>query len=81
MERVEKSKFFDIILNSVADGVFTVDNQQKITFFNKAAEDITGYAIQEALGQSCYDIFKTDICLSRCALKETIQTKKQIIFS
>jgi len=79
MERVQKSKFFDIILNSVADGVFTVDNEQKITFFNKAAEDITGFAIQEALGRSCYDIFRADICLSRCALKETIQTKRQII--
>jgi len=79
MERIEKSKFFDIILNSVADGVFTVDNEQKITFFNKAAEDITGFAIQEALGRSCYDIFRADICLTRCALKESIQTKKQII--
>jgi PAS domain S-box-containing protein len=79
MEAVKKSKFFDIILNSVADGVFTIDNQSKITFMNEAAESITGYTRKEALGRNCYDIFRADICLTRCALKESIRTKKQII--
>ena len=79
MKKIEKSKVFDIILNSVADGVFTVDHESKITFMNKAGEEITGYSTREALGQNCYDIFRADICLTRCALKETIRTKKQIV--
>jgi len=79
MEAVEKTKIFKIILNSVADGVFTVDNQSKITFINQAAEAITGYTSKEALGKNCYDIFRADICLTRCALKESIKTKKQIV--
>jgi len=79
MESVEKSRIFKIILNSVADGVFTIDNQSKITFINKPAEGITGYASKEALGQNCFDIFRADICLTQCALKESIKTKKQIV--
>jgi PAS domain-containing protein len=33
----------NIILASIADGVFTVDEHMKITYFNCAAERITGY--------------------------------------
>jgi PAS domain S-box-containing protein len=79
MEEIKKSKFFDIILNSVADGVFTIDGESKISFMNEAAERITGYTRKEALGRNCYDIFRADICLTRCALKETIRTKNQIV--
>jgi PAS domain S-box-containing protein len=79
MEEIKKSKFFAIILNSVADGVFTVNNENKITFMNEAAEKITGYTRKEALGRNCYDVFRADICLTRCALRESIQTKTQIV--
>ena len=79
MKEIKTSKFFGIILNSVADGVFTVSNQSKITFMNEAAERITGYTRKEALGRNCYDIFRADICLARCALKESIRTKKEIV--
>ena len=78
MKRTE-STFFNVILNSIADGVFTTDNDGKITFMNKAAEAITGFSNKEAIGHHCFDIFRADICQSRCALKETLKTKKEII--
>jgi len=79
MKKQASDKFFNVILNSIADGVFTTDSEGKITFFNKAAEEITGFTSKEALGRFCFDIFRADICQSRCALKETIRTKKEII--
>jgi len=79
MKRREADKFFNVILNSIADGVFTTDNDGKITFMNKAGEEITGFSNREALGRHCFDIFRADICQSRCALKETLKTKKEII--
>jgi PAS domain S-box-containing protein len=79
MKRREADKFFNVILNSIADGVFTTDHEGKITFINKAAEEITGFSSKEALGHFCFDIFRADICQSRCALKETLKTKKEII--
>jgi PAS domain S-box-containing protein len=79
MKKTRSDKFFNVILNSIADGVFTTDSEGKITFFNKAAEEITGFTNKEALGRFCFDIFRADICQSRCALKETIRTKKEII--
>jgi PAS domain S-box-containing protein len=79
MKKGEPDKFFNVILNSIADGVFTTDNDGKITFMNKAAEEITGFSNREAIGHYCFDVFRADICQSRCALKETLKTKKEII--
>lgn len=79
MKRRGADKFFNVILNSIADGVFTTDNDGKITFMNKAAEEITGFLSKEAIGQQCFEVFRADICQSRCALKETLKTKKEII--
>ena len=76
----EKSRrFMDIILDSIADGVFTTDTENIITSFNKAAESITGFSKVEALGQYCFDIFRANICQSACALRKTIQTGKPIV--
>jgi PAS domain S-box-containing protein len=78
MKKGEPDRFFNVILNSIADGVFTTDNEGKITFINKAAEEITGFSNKEAIGHFCFDIFRADICQTRCALKETLKTKKEI---
>jgi PAS domain S-box-containing protein len=79
MEKREPEKFFNIIFNSIADGVFTTDSEGRITFFNKAAEEITGFLSDEAIGRYCYEIFRADICQSRCVLKEVLKTEKEII--
>jgi len=41
----------DIILDSISDGVFTVDDQWRITSFNRAAAKITGVPREQALGR------------------------------
>jgi PAS domain S-box-containing protein len=79
MKGTEADKFFNVILDSIADGVFTTDNEGKITFINNAGEQITGFSSKEAIGHFCFDIFRADICQSKCALKETLKTKKEII--
>lgn len=68
-----------IILDSIADGVFTVDSDLNITSFNRAAEKITGIKKEEALGSPCWEVFKASICEKRCALKETMRTGQEIV--
>jgi PAS domain S-box-containing protein len=67
-----------IIFNSISDGIFTIDKNCKITSFNRAAEKITGFSSSEAKGKHCFDIFRTDICNKRCALKDTLKTQEPI---
>jgi len=69
----------DIILNSIADGVFTVDPDWKITSFNRAAEEITGIPAEEAIGQRCCDVFHASICETSCALRETFQSGQPVV--
>jgi PAS domain S-box-containing protein len=68
-----------IILDSIAEGVFTVDAEWKITSFNRAAEKITGIKRSEAVGRHCRDVFRASICESRCVLRETMKTGKPIV--
>ena len=68
-----------IILDSVADGVFTVDREWRISSFNRAAEDITGVPREEALGQRCCDVFRASICETGCALRDTLETGDPIV--
>lgn len=68
-----------IILESITDGVCTIDRNWKITSFNRAAEEITGFPRTVAIGQYCKDIFKTDICDKECALRETLRTGNPVV--
>lgn len=67
------------ILDSIADGVFTVDDSWRITSFNSAAERITGYDRQEVIGRPCYEVFRASICRSSCALRRTMDTGSPIV--
>jgi PAS domain S-box-containing protein len=68
-----------VILDSVTDGVFTVDREWRITSFNKAAEDITGVSHEEAIGARCCDVFRANICESECALRHTIKAQRPVV--
>ena len=64
------------ILESISDGVFTIDASKRITSFNRAAEEVTGFEEKETIGQYCFDVFRADICEKRCALDETLSCGK-----
>jgi len=69
----------ELILDSITDGVFTVDKDWKITSFNSAAENITGYTADEAMGKTCSDIFKSSICGENCAVGICIKTHSPVL--
>jgi len=73
LERIyQKEESFVEILNRIPDGLFTTDQEWRITFFNPAAERITGFSADDAVGMYCKDVFKNTICESDCALKRAV---------
>lgn len=70
---------YDPILDSIAEGVFTVDNDWNITSFNRAAEQITGVTRENAIGNKCWEVFHADVCERDCLLKKTIKTNRPCI--
>ncbi len=61
------------LLKNMEGGVFTVDMDKKIMSFNKGAEWITGYCLEEVLGKQCKDIFKSNICDGLCPFGKVTQ--------
>jgi len=73
LERIYlKEESFVEILNRIPDGLFTTDAEWRITFFNPAAEKITGFSAFDAVGMYCKDVFKNSICETDCALKRAV---------
>jgi PAS domain S-box-containing protein len=66
------------ILQSLGDGVFTVDRQWKITSFNRAAEKITGWSTGQAIGRSCSKVFQASSCGKNCAIAECLYSGRAV---
>ncbi len=70
---LEKNKL-QAIMNSITDGVFTVDEKYHLTAFNRAAQEITGFSEAEVLGKHCHEVFRSLTCREECPLRKTMRT-------
>ncbi|MCK4759317.1 MAG: PAS domain S-box protein, partial [Candidatus Aminicenantes bacterium] len=77
-EDVNTEEFIKTILESMDEGILSIDKNARITFFNHSAEEITGFKREEVLNKDCRDILNSDMCEEACPLKETLETGKTI---
>lgn len=75
-----KEGFLYTILDSLFEGVYFVDRDRRITFWNNGAERITGFSANEVIGRSCaenilnhVDEFGKSLCLFGCPLSLTLK--------
>ncbi len=73
------------VLDSIFDGVYIVDRERRIIFWNRAAEEITGHMKKDVMGRCCHDSMLnhidgngTMLCFSACPLQRSIQTGESI---
>ncbi|WP_290923902.1 diguanylate cyclase [Halodesulfovibrio sp.] len=71
--------FYQTLLNSVTDGIYFVDCDRRITYWNKAAERLSGYTATEMIGKLCSenllrheDENGSSLCGKRCPLTATL---------
>ena len=69
---------FEAVLSSISDGVFTVDEDGLIACFNRAAQEITGFDFEEAIGRPCREIFRSDVCRDSCPMRYTLETGNNV---
>jgi len=80
MSRIKtKEERESVILDSVNEGVFTVDQEWRIMTFNAAAERITGISREAAIGSRCCDVFRANICEKDCALRRTMTSGVPVV--
>ncbi|MBN2853196.1 MAG: GGDEF domain-containing protein [Clostridia bacterium] len=77
-------KFYKNMLENISDGIYFVDENRKIGFWNKGAERITGYSSEEMVDKLCYmnilnhvDVHGNELCLNGCPLQATIHDGKE----
>ncbi|QGY39275.1 diguanylate cyclase [Pseudodesulfovibrio cashew] len=73
-------EFYKELLDSLTDGVYFVNLEKQVTFWNKAAERLSGYTAKEIVGKSCADnILRhvddegVQLCLHGCPLAATME--------
>ncbi len=66
------------ILDSLGEGVITVDKDFRVTFFNRAAEIITGYKRDEVAGRLCKLVFDCELCETKCPIGLVLETNQNI---
>ena len=71
-------RYSSLILDSVSQGIFTINARSEITTFNRAAQRITGYREEEVLGRKCSSVFKTNLCDTACPLRKSISSREKI---
>ncbi|MEW6573616.1 MAG: sigma 54-interacting transcriptional regulator [Bacillota bacterium] len=59
------------ILDNLKEGIVAHDVFRRIFFFNRAAEEITGYRREEVLGRDCHRVFPFGFCGGKCSFQET----------
>ncbi|MDF1617940.1 sensor domain-containing diguanylate cyclase [Petrocella sp. FN5] len=80
---MDKRILYENLLNYVYEGMYFVDVDRKITFWNQGAERITGYKAEEVVGSYCYDNILNHVdekgnklCFGGCPLHATIKDGK-----
>ena len=70
---------FQRIVDNLHDGLYLVDRNRVITYWNKAAERISGFAAADVIGKSCADNVLSHVdgkgcalCTGLCPLAETM---------
>lgn len=77
---VKRPDFFQRLLEELYEGVYFVDTQRRILYWNKAAHRISGYSADEVIGHYCQDNLLnhvneagTQLCFGKCPLMETVE--------
>lgn len=77
---MNKNEIYKEVLQFIKEGVYFVDTNRKITFWNDYAQEITGFPASEVLDSHCYDNILnhvddagTHLCITGCPLHKTIE--------
>jgi len=66
------------ILDSLAEGLYTVNKDFRISSFNRAAERITGYNRDEVIGKFCKNVLSSDRCIKDCPIVRVLENGENL---
>ncbi len=80
----DEKDFYKDIIDNLYDGVYFVDRDRVITYWNKGAERITGYSAMQAVGRRCRDNLLNHVtatgvqlCVNHCPLAAVMEDGRE----
>jgi PAS domain S-box-containing protein len=72
------SDYLSLVLDTISQGIFTISEDWTITTFNRAAERISGYRSDEAVGRKCFEVFRAGLCEGDCPLRRAMGLRETV---
>jgi PAS domain S-box-containing protein len=76
-------KFFELapydLLDFLPEGLFLINTRWQIVYFNRKAEEITGFSREEAIRKFCWDIFRSNLCQQDCPLRVSMRGREVLM--
>lgn len=76
----DEKDFYKAIIDNLYDGIYFVDRDRVVTYWNKGAERITGYSADQAIGRACRDNLLNHVtangiqlCMNNCPLAAVME--------
>lgn len=82
---VREKQRLNAIIEQSADGVMILDSRWRITSFNQAMEQLTGWQREEAIGRPCAEVLGihnalgVNICLTDCPLQRLPHVRNPVV--
>jgi diguanylate cyclase (GGDEF)-like protein/PAS domain S-box-containing protein len=80
----DEQNFYKDIVDNLYDGIYFVDRDRVITYWNKGAERITGYSAKQTIGRACRENLLNHVtpngvqlCLHNCPLAAVMEDGKE----
>lgn len=78
------AEVYKVLLDELYDGVYFVDTERRIKYWNKAAEALTGYSSSEVVGHFCHDKILChtndsghELCHDGCPLQKSMEIREK----
>ncbi len=76
--KIASSNLTQAILDSLGEGLFTVDKDFRVNSVNRAAEQILGINHDDVIGDFCKNIFQSERCMEECPIQKVLESGKSL---
>ncbi len=74
---VSQKRLLESLIGAVAEGAVAIDSDLQIMSFSRQASEITGVAVEDAIGAKCCDILKNPLCEELCPMRHLAEHRSK----
>jgi len=72
-----QKRLMESVIGAVAEGAVAIDSDLNIISFSRQASEISGVAMEDAIGSRCCDVLKNPLCEEQCPMQHLAESRKR----